>query len=121
MSDMSMLAPDCVDLTSGDQCKVMCAAGYTGSASTSICTLVVVNGSVSLIGILPNCPVASGAVDDIPSGTSNCCEGIICLESCHGNRSNGYGPVDVTAAALSCLSSALLDDDNEEGLDRSSL
>ena len=26
-SDSSMLAPDCTDWTSGDQCKVMCTAG----------------------------------------------------------------------------------------------
>ena len=31
-SDSSMLAPDCTDLTSGDQCKVMCAEAYTGQA-----------------------------------------------------------------------------------------
>ena len=139
-SNSSMLAPDCMDLTAGDQFKVMCAAGY---ASTSTCTLFVVNGSVSLSGILPNCPVASSAVDGIPSGMSNCCDGITCLESFHGNRSDGYVPVDVTSAALSCgfngflvsnttpfypvcksvscLRSALLDDDTVEGLDRSSL
>ena len=28
-SDSSTLAPDCTDLTSGDQCNVMCAAGST--------------------------------------------------------------------------------------------
>ena len=52
-SDLSMLAQDCTDLTSGDQCNVMCAAGCTGSAITLTCTLDVVNGSVSLIGSLP--------------------------------------------------------------------
>ena len=55
-SDSSMLAPDRKDWTSGDQCQVRCAAGFTCSASTLTCTLDVVNGSVSLIGILPNCP-----------------------------------------------------------------
>ena len=47
--------PDCTDSTSGDQCNRMCAAGYTGSASTLTCNLDVVNSSVSLNGSLPNC------------------------------------------------------------------
>ena len=133
----------CMDLTSCDQCKVMCAASYTGGARTLTCTIVVVNGSVSLIGILPNCPGASGVVDGIPCGMSNCCDGINCLQSRHGNRSHGYGTFDVTSAtlsggfhgylvsntspfypvckSLSCPSSALLDDDTVEGLDRSFL
>ena len=81
-SDSSMLAPDCTDLTSGDQCKVMRAAGYTGVASTLTCTLDVVNGSVFLIGILPNCSAASWAVDGIPSGMSHECDGIAFRESC---------------------------------------
>ena len=40
-------------------------------------------------------------MDGIPSGMSNCCDGLNCLESRHGNRSDGYGPVDVTSAVLS--------------------
>ena len=142
-SDSSLLAPDCTDLTSSDQCKVVSTAGYTGSASTLICTLDVVNGSVSLIGILPNCPAASCAVDGIPSGMSHDCEGIAFLESSCANCSDGYAPVDVTSSTLSCgsngflvrdtpsfysvckvlscPSSALLDDDTVEGLDCSSL
>ena len=141
--DSSMLAPNCPDLTSGDQCKVMRAEGYTGGASISTCTLDVANGSVSLIGILPNCSAASCAVDGIPSGMSHDCDGIAFLESFHAICSDGYAPVDVTSAtlscgsngllvrdttplypvgkALSCPSSALLDDDTVEGLDRSSL
>ena len=50
-SDSSMLAADYTDLTSGDQCKVMCAAGNTGGASTLTCSLDVVNGSMSLIAV----------------------------------------------------------------------
>ena len=38
-SDSSMSAPDGTDLTSGDQCKVMCAEGHTGSANTPTSTL----------------------------------------------------------------------------------
>ena len=60
-----MSAPDFTDLTSGDQCNRMCAAGYKGSASTLTRNLDVVDGSVSLIGSLPNCPSAWCAVDDI--------------------------------------------------------
>ena len=41
-SDSSMLTPDRTDLTSGDRCKVMRAAGYTGGTSPLICTLDVV-------------------------------------------------------------------------------
>ena len=54
----------------------MRAAGYTGGASTLTCTVDVVNGSVSLIGILPNCSAASCAVDGIPSGMSHDRDGI---------------------------------------------
>ena len=60
-----MLAPDCTDLTFCDQGIVLCAAGYTGSASTFTGTFYIVNGSVSLIGSLPNCSAASCAVDGI--------------------------------------------------------
>ena len=141
-SDSSMLAQDCTKFTSGDQCNVMCAAGYTGSASTLTCTLDVVNGSVSLIGSLPNCSAALYAVDGMPSVMSHDCDGIAFLESCYANCSDGYAPVDVTSSsrscgssgflvsdtmpvylvckAFSCPSSALLDDDTVGGLDCSS-
>ena len=91
-SDSSMLAPYCPDLTYGDQRKVMRAAGYTGGASALTCTNDVVNGSVSLIGILPNCSAASCAVDGIPSGMSHECDGIAFLESCYANCSDGSRP-----------------------------
>ena len=138
-----MSAAHCTDLTSGDQCNRMCAAGYTGSASTLTCNLDVVNCSVSLIGSLPNCSAALCAVVGIPSGMSHECDRIAFLESCYVNCSDGYAPVDVTSATLSCgsdgflvsdttllypvckvlscPSSALLDDDTVEGLDCSSL
>ena len=48
--ESSTLAPDCTDWTSGDQGKVMCAAGCAGSPSILTFTLDVVNSSVSLIG-----------------------------------------------------------------------
>ena len=134
-----MSAPDCMNLTSGDQCKVMCVAGYTGGASTLTCTLDVLNGSVSVIGSLP----ALCAVDGIPNGVSHDCDGIAFLESCYAKCSGGYAPVDVTSSTLSCgsngflvsnitpfcpvykvlscPSSALQDDDSVEGLDCSSL
>ena len=70
-SDSSMSVPDWTDLTSGDQVNGMCAAGYTGSASTLTWNLDVVNGSVSLIGSLPNCSAALCAVDGTPSGMSH--------------------------------------------------
>ena len=74
---------------------------------------------------------------------SHDCDGIAFLESCYATCSDGYAPVDVTSPtlpsgsngfldsdttpfypvgkALSCPSSALLDDDTVEGLDCSSL
>ena len=128
-SDSSMLAPDCPDLTSGDRCKVMRATDYTGGASPLTCTLDVVNGSGSLIGILPNCSVSSCAVDGIPSDMSHLCDGIVFLESRYANTSsiwscgsNGCLVRDTTpfypvGKALSCPSTALLDDDTMEGLD----
>ena len=141
-SHSPMLAPDCTDMTSGDECKVMRAVGYTGGASTLTCTFDVLNVSVSLVGILPNCSAASCAVDDIPSGMSHDGDGNAFLESCYANCSDGYAPVDVTSPtlscgsngflvsdttpfypsgkALSCPSSALLDDDTVEGLGCSS-
>ena len=100
-SDSSRLTPDCVDLTSGDLCKVMHAAGYNGGASTLTRTLDVVSGSVSFIGSLPNCPAAWCAVDDIPSGMIHDCDGIAFLGSCYANCSDGYAPVDVTSST--CL------------------
>ena len=66
--DSFMLAPDCMHLTSGDQCNVASTAGYTGSASIFTCTLDGVNGSVSLIGGLKNCSATGSAVDGVPSG-----------------------------------------------------
>ena len=101
-SDSSMLAPDCMKWTSGDQCKVMCAADYTSSAGTLTGTRDDGNGSVAIIGVLPNCPAALCAIDGIPSGTSHDCDGIAFLESCFANCSDGYAPVDVTSATLSC-------------------
>ena len=95
-SDSSVVAPECTDWKSGDQGKVMCTVGYTGDASTLTCTLDVVNGSVSLIGSLPNCSAALCAVDGIPSGASHDCGGIafsgillcqlfrrLCARRCH--------------------------------------
>ena len=67
---------------SGDQCKVMRIAGYTGGASILTNTVDVVNGSVSFIGSLPNCSAASCAVDGTPRGMSHDCNGIAFLESC---------------------------------------
>ena len=83
------------------------------------------------------------AVDGIPSSMSHYCDGITFLGSCHGKRSHGYVPVNVTSAtlscefnrflvsnptpfypvckALSCPSGVLLDVDTVEGLDYSSL
>ena len=98
----SMLAPDCMKWTSGDQCKVMCAADYTSSAGTLTGTRDDGNGSVASIGVLPNCPAALCAIDGVPSGTSHDCDGIAFLESCFANCSDGYAPVDVTSATLSC-------------------
>ena len=105
-SDSSMLAPDCTDLTSGDHCNVMCAAGYTDSASTLTCNLDVVNGSVSLIGSLPNCSAALCAGDLLPSGMSHDCDRIAFLDSCYANcahrrhifhlSSNGFLVSDTT-------------------------
>ena len=63
-SDLSTLAPDSTDWTSGDRGKVMRAAGCTGGASPLTCTLDVGYVSVSLVGILPNCSAASCVVDD---------------------------------------------------------
>ena len=122
----------------------MCAAGYKGSASTLTCNLDVVNGSVSLIGSLPNCSAALCAVDGIPGGVSHDCDRIAFLESCHANCETVTRPstshlppclVDPMAflsatirhfipfvkPSLSCPSSALLDDDIVEGVDCSSL
>ena len=117
--------------------------GYADSSSILTDTLEVVNGFVFLIGSLPNCSAALCAVDGIPSDMSHDCDGITFLESCHGNRSDGYVSVDVTSPtlscgsngflasdttpfysvgkALSCPGSALLDDDTVQGLDCSSL
>ena len=116
---------------------------HGASASTLTCTLDVVHGFGSLIGSPPNCSAALCAVDGIPSCMSHDCDGIAFLESCYANCSDGYAPVDVTSStlscgcngfvvsdttpfypvcrALSCPSSALLDDDTVEGLDCSSL
>ena len=91
----SMLAPGCMDLTSGDQCKVM-TAGHTGGASTLTC-----------IGILRHCSQASCAVDGIPSGMRHESDGIAFLESCYANCSDGYDPGNVTSPTLSCGSNGL--------------
>ena len=104
-------------------------AGYTGSASTVTCNLDVVNGSVSLIGSLPNCLAALCAVDDSPGGMSHDCDRIAFLKSCYANFSDGYAPVNVTSSTPPCgsnkvlsrPSSALHDDHTVEGLDCSSL
>ena len=81
-SDSSMLAPDCMNWTSGDPCEAMCAADYTSSAGTLTGTLDDGNGSVAIIGSLPKCPAAFCAMDDIPSGTSHDGDGIAFLEPC---------------------------------------
>ena len=140
----SVSAPDCTDLTSGDQCNVVSTAGYTGSASILTRTLDGVNASVSLIGGLLNCSATGLAVDGIPSGVNHDGDGIAFWESRYANCSDGYAPVvDVTSPTLSCGSnvflvrdtpsfypvgkalscprSALLNDDTVEGLDCSSL
>ena len=96
-----------------DQRKVMRAAGYTGGASALTCTIDVVNGSVSLIGILPNCSAASCAVDGVPSGMSHECDGIAFLESCHANCSDVHDPVNVTSSTLSCGSNGFLASDTK--------
>ena len=107
-SDSSMLAQIARTLTSVDKCNVMSAAGYTGSASTLTCTLDVVNGSVSLIGSLPNCSAGWCAVDGIPSGMSLDCDGIAFLESCYASCSDGCAPVDVTPSTRSGGSNGFL-------------
>ena len=86
----------------------MRAAGFTGSASTLTCNLDVVNGSVSLIGSLPNCSAALCTVDGISSGMTHDCDGIVFLESCYANCSDGYAAVDVTSSTLSCGSNGFL-------------
>ena len=97
-------APDCTDLTSGDQCNVVSTAGYTGRASILTRTLDGVNGSVSLIGGLLICSATGSAVDGIPSGMNHDFFG----ESRYANCSDGYAPVDVTSPTLSCASNGFL-------------
>ena len=106
-SDSSVLVPDCTDLASVDPCKAMCATDYTSSAGTLTCTLDYGNGSVAVIGCLPNCPAALCAVDGVPSGMSYECGGIAVLVSYYAKCSDGYDPVDVTSSTLSCVSSWL--------------
>ena len=72
----SVSAPDCTDLTSGDQCNVVSTAGHTGSASILTCTLDGLNGSVSLIGGILNCSATGSAVDGIPNGMNHDGDGI---------------------------------------------
>ena len=142
-ADSSLLASDRTHLTFGDQCNVVSTAGYTGSVSTLTCIFEVMNGSVSLMGGLPNCSATVCAVTDIPSGMSHDWDGIAFGESRCANCSDCDRPVDITCSTLSCgytsflvrdtlsfysvctvlscPSSALLDDDTVEGLDCSSL
>ena len=97
---------------------------------------------MSLIGSLPNCFSVLSAGDGLLSVVSQDCDGIVFLESCFANCSDGYALVDVTSSpwscgsngflvsdttpfyslcnALSAPSSALLEDDIVEGLDCSS-
>ena len=137
-SDSSMLAPDCLNWTSGDSCKAMCAADCTSSAGTLTGTLDDGNGSVAIIGSLPKCLAALCAMDDIPCCTSHDCDGIAFLDSFCASCLDDYAPVDVTSSTLSCgyngflvsdttpfyavcalfcPSSALLNDDTVEGSD----
>ena len=117
--------------------------GHAGRASTLTCPLKVVNGSVSLMGGLPNCSATVWAVDGIPSGMSRGWDGIAFWESRCANFSDCHVPVDVTCSTLSCgsngvlvrdtlsfysvcnvlscPSSALLDGDTVEGMDCSSV
>ena len=53
-SDSSMLAPDCLNWTSGDPCKAMCAADHTSGASTLTGTLDDGNGSVAISEVFQN-------------------------------------------------------------------
>ena len=62
-------APDGTNWTSDDQCKVMYAADCTSSAGTVTGTLDVVNGSMAVIGSLPNGLAALGVMDGFPGGT----------------------------------------------------
>ena len=64
-----MCGPDGTNWTSDDQCKVMYAADCTSSAGTVTGTLDVVNGSMAVIGSLPNGLAALGVMDGIPGGT----------------------------------------------------
>ena len=69
-SDLSVLVPDGMNWTSDDQGEAMYAADYTSSAGTVTGTLDVVNGSMVVIGSLPN---GLG----IPGGTSHDWDGIV--------------------------------------------
>ena len=120
----------------------MSATGYMGSASTLTRALEAANGPVSLVGSLPNCSAVLSAADGFPSVVSHDRDDrdeAVFLESCYYHYSDGYAPVNVTSStlfggsdgflasntepfypvykALSCSSSAFLDDDTVEGLD----
>ena len=132
-----MSAPDCTDLTSGDQCNGMRAVGCTGSASTLTCNVDV--SSEVFQTVQRPCVQWTASL----SGMSHDCDRIAFLESCYANCSDGYAPVDVTSPTLpcgsngflvsdttpfypvcqvlSCASTTLLDEDTVEGLDCSSL
>ena len=100
--DSSTLAPDSTDWTSGDQGKVMCAAGSAGSSSLLTNTLDVGYVSVFLIGSLPNCSAALCTVHSILSGMSKYDDGVTFPESWHGKMPDDHVLVDVTSATLSC-------------------
>ena len=96
--DSSMSAPDCTDLTSGDQCKVMCTAGYTGGASVSLFWNLVT-------------PIVQTVTRPSTSHLSTC---LVAPMAFLAGTLRHFYPV---GKALSCPSSALLDDDTMEDLD----
>ena len=91
-ADSSLLASDRTRLTSGDQCNVVSTAGFTGNVSTLTCIFEVMNGSVSLMGGLPNCSATVCAVTSIPSGMSHDWDGIAFWESRCANCRTGRPP-----------------------------
>ena len=102
------MASDRTCLTSGDQCTVVSTASYTGSVSTLTCIFEVMNGSESLMRVLPNCSATVCALTGIPSGMSHDWDAIAFHESRCANCSDCHMPVDVTFSTLSCGSNSFL-------------
>ena len=96
------------DVTSDEQRKTRGAVSCTGGASTWTRALEVVNGSVSLIGSLPNCPADMSGADGFPSVVSHDRDRIVFLESCHSSCSDGDASVDVTSSTWPCGSNGFL-------------